>query len=187
MRFIRPELAVGCACLAVALLGCQRRAVERGGGRGDSVAESRLHVMEGAVDVRRGQTPDGGDRIEYGLEVAYPATAVTDAIQARAKALSAIALEHEYLNPDLPGQTDWSHFIDSSKQPQTFVHVWNGEWLTTEGDVMSYSLTYVSAAPRDQRSARTPDNSRLHVMAMLVPASAVLNTRANLGIAGPPK
>jgi len=106
--------------------------------------------------------------VRYELRTPYPAAAVIDQIRTKLEAAGWKGLPREGLSPLYPSalRTGWRNHVNTTTKPtQSFV--WNARWRDAEGDVVEYTLMYLSHTPSPEGQAAKPDNDTLRVDANL--------------------
>jgi hypothetical protein len=146
-----------------------------------------LIVYDTASQVHRVSRPDGRYELTYELHMEYPAEAVVARIRATLPPDTWHPLTSDWLNPGNPSgySHGWSDILDGTQAPSTRVDVWNAEWRDAAGNLVIYSLRYVSELSGADRRRGGPDNAQLKVTARFVPADVVIAMRKQLGIMEP--
>jgi len=129
-----------------------------------------LLVPNGATDVvARGDGKGAG--VDYRMSAPYPAESFLAGIEARMSQRGWKPAQKDLLNPTITTSNagGWTSYVDGRVSPRIGVHQWLGYWQNREGDVVSYTLQYSSAADDPTRKPPLPDNSDLHVTAFLIP------------------
>jgi hypothetical protein len=89
---------------------------------------------------------NGAEEAAFNLQVEYPASEFLEGITQTLQDLGWTPSETLYDNPGIAtGQVGgWSRYTDPSANPALEIRQWIGEWKNSNGDVMTYSLRYVS-------------------------------------------
>jgi hypothetical protein len=116
----------------------------------------------------------GQTAVEYVVQVSYPASQFACRVTKHLEALGWRALREDALNPGNPTGVvvGWREIIDSTRDPESRVHMMGTEWLNEQNDLLVYAFTY------EYPVASAPDLSTLIVRASLIPEDVV---RAHLG------
>ena len=111
--------------------------------------------------------------MSYRASVRYPAEGFLADVGARLEQRGWKAMDFDLMNPTIPSSNvrGWTKFIDGQVSPPADVHLWLSAWRNQNGDVVQYSLRYMSAADRQGQEPLPPQNSDLYVNAFLIPAS----------------
>ena len=149
---------------------------------------AELVVDDGASGLRHIEQGNGTHELTYQFSEVYPAESVLTRIRAALPPDRWQPLTADWLNPDNPSSNSrgWADFIDGTRTPNTFVHIWVGAWKDGAGNLVQYSLRYESSLPSGEIFREKPDNDALKVTALFFPATVVAATRKQLGITGPP-
>jgi hypothetical protein len=118
------------------------------------------------------------DSLTYRVRDPYPAVMAISEIDASLKARGWTPLSEDVMNPGNPtsiadGWEGWRSFRDSTRGPDTTVHVWMGQWKDANGDVVTTDLAYTSAGDHLQ-----PQNDLLQVMFKFLSADVVRHYQA---------
>jgi hypothetical protein len=107
--------------------------------------------------------------VQYRLATPYPAQPFLDDLSARLTSRGWKPMERDFLNPTIPTSNvrGWTAFVDGRAKPPMGIHQWLGGWTDQKGAVVSYALTYRSAA--NGIDAAPPADTGLTVNAFLVP------------------
>ena len=149
---------------------------------------AELLALDGATSLRHVERGNGTHELTYQLREVYPAESVLTRIRAALPPDRWQALTADWLNPDNPSSNSrgWADFVDGTKRPNTFVHIWSGAWKDGAVNLVEYSLRYDSSLPSGEIFREKPNNDALKVTALFFPATVVTETRKQLGITGPP-
>ena len=89
-------------------------------------------------------TNNGADLVTYNLKVDYPATGVIQEITSKLAKEGYKPLKESFLNPGIPSSMErgWSEYTDATKDPKRTVHQWNTDWSNSDGEIVSYMISY---------------------------------------------
>jgi len=127
--------------------GCGRR------GHDDVARDGvTLDACPGAADIKR-TSVEGTTQLSYRVAADYPAEGILMCINSQLREKEWRALEDDFWNPGLSSShvRGWTHFVDSTVQPDATVDQWSGQWVNQTGDIVWYSLRY-SYPPSDRHN-----------------------------------
>lgn len=147
------------AMLMASLLGCQS------GPADPTVLRTWFYLPGGARNIQ-GTERQSWRSISYQIDVPYPAESFLCELTHDPYQKGWRGLRESARNPGLASSLvdGWGDYQNASRQTKTHVHAWSADWLSMDGDVVSYGLTY--EYPEDGQ----PDFSTLTVVGAFVPA-----------------
>lgn len=153
--------------VVVAGVACQQRA------RGQAPVLGAFFIPDGARNVQHRER-QGVQEVTYEVDAAYPASPLLCELAQHLDQRQWRGLREDALNPGSESSLvrGWGDYGNATRQPETHVHSWMGQWRNGEGDLLTYALQY------EYPATVKPELSNLKVSGVIWPASLV---RAQLG------
>src|SRR5262249_34019711 len=144
-----------------------------GGGESAGNLPPALVVVEGARDVVGDVPKEELDpaTVSYEVKAPYPASAVLAEIQGKLESAFWKPLPRESLSTIHPSslRAGWRTHVNalhgSDDRTQSFA--WKAQWRNSAGDVVAYTLMYLSKTVSPEGQPAKPDSDTLHVNASL--------------------
>ncbi len=131
--------------------------------------------------VAKGQ--GGAFGVSYWVEAEYPAAGVLADIAANIPP-QWVPRTEDSDNPGIPTSfvRGWTSYGDLTTSPPSWVHAWQSEWQTANGDLLSFSLIYRSPMTLPARAfMEAPSNTQLRVGGELLPQAIAGRLKQSAG------
>jgi len=130
-----------------------------------------LIVVEGSRNVSEHSFPGDPEKIlvKYEIKAPYPATALVEEIRTKLEKSGWKALPRESISAVYPSglRVGWRNHVNALPPPATQSFVWNAQWRDADGDVVAYTLLYLSKTLSPEGQPPKPGTDELNVTAML--------------------
>ena len=133
-----------------------------------------LILLPDAKNVERSHVR-GMDVLEYQVNVKYPSRKEIAQIDQKLKSLGWKPVPYNYLYPKVSSShtVGWTYFDDPPKQPNSVIYEWAGDWLDSQGNLVTYTFRYRDPYEKYQQSTFVlkPAHDRMEVSAIFTPSS----------------
>jgi hypothetical protein len=161
-----PRIVASGVAAALGLFGAPVRAADVGSERPPA-----LIVVEGARNVSQHSFPGDPEKIHirYETRTPYPATVLIDEIRTKLEKSGWKALPRESISAVYPSglRVGWRNHVNATPPPATQSFIWNAQWRDADGDVVAYTLLYLSPTVSPEGRTPNPGTEELNVTAIL--------------------